>query len=122
VTCVRCGAAGHDQHHPTWRGSDGRYVDPAFTVPLCHDCHELTGDDTRTAGLAGSAATSVLESLELSLRRLAVFLARFDAGPCAPLTLGFARWCLTRADELSREIGRLDRSLPAWRIAGSADG
>ena len=118
---MRCGDIAVDRHHPTWRGTDGAYLDPGFKVTLCHDCHELAGDDIRVAQLDRSAGPTVLETLELSLRRVAVFLARFDASSWAPLALGLARWCLDKADGLAGEIARLDHATPSWRTAGLGD-
>lgn len=122
--CVLCAARGEDAHHPTGRGADGRYLDPRLAVGGCHDHHELWHDDLRGAGIDGPVGgPTVLERLELRLRRLGLFLARVEGdGSLARLARLLAAACVRWADELDEEIRRLDRSLPGWRSRGSSRG
>jgi hypothetical protein len=114
--CAMCGEPSVDGHHLTCRGANERYLDPALVAHLCHDCHELIGDDLRQEGLAKPiACASVFEKAAYRLECTAVFLARVAE------YLGFA-WLdrLARsmrlwAAELRRGVQLLDAHLRAWR-------
>jgi hypothetical protein len=124
AACIFCGEPADDDHDITARGADGRYLDPELKSPLCHSCHELCGDDLYTHGLAvPGGGSTFLESLELRLARLGVFLGRLAEAlpePLAPLAaligllaLHLARW----REGLHRSIAALDRYSPGWRDA-----
>jgi hypothetical protein len=51
--CILCGGPSDYQHHPTGRiaGEDSPYLDPTYTVGVCHDDHYLIHDDLKTLGL-----------------------------------------------------------------------
>lgn len=73
--CLICGREGRWQlHHPTGRGADGEYLDPGFTVPLCHDHHTLVHDNLKTLGLEGDRPIA-LGRVALRLTRSAVLAA-----------------------------------------------
>lgn len=78
--CVFCGRLGRwREHHPTARDAADKYLDPEFTVPACHDHHELVHDDYRTLGIQTvSGELSRAELVALRLRRLGVNLARVN--------------------------------------------
>jgi hypothetical protein len=114
-----------DWHHPTGRVAGGRspYLDRGLVAPLCHDDHELVGDDEkrradREPDLMRPDATS-LDWIEVRLRRLAVFGARCaEAVPLEWLRIfiaSLARHLDAWANELNRTIGALDLSSPGWR-------
>ena len=50
--CAFCGRPGEEGHHYTARAtSDGPYVDPHSTLPLCRRCHHTEGQLWRDVGL-----------------------------------------------------------------------
>jgi hypothetical protein len=122
--CLLCGQLADEVHHLTARvaGDRSRYLDPDLRMPACHDDHQLFGDDQkRHADLEPSLRnrTTLLDWLEVRLRRLAAF-----GGRCAEAIVNEAlkalvgvlaqhmdRW----ANELARVIAGLDRAYPAWR-------
>jgi hypothetical protein len=130
--CLLCGRPADDKHHPTARIADERspYLDPELHLPVCHDDHELFGDDQkRQADLEtdlATARTTILDWLEVRLRRLAAF-----GGRCAEaivnetlkaLVAALARHLDRWADELARAIAGLDRAYPAWRTIPEVHG
>jgi len=50
--CVFCGGPSEYRHHPTGRDRSGGYLDPDYTVPVCHDDHCLVHDDFQTLEVA----------------------------------------------------------------------
>jgi hypothetical protein len=118
ANCEFCGGLCERWHHPTGKGENGRYLDPEFVRPTCHDHHELVHDDAQTLGwekLQGRPLTW-FERVELRLRRWAAFLGRLEASstlrtPYAVLAKTLLRW----ADELARGIAALDEDIPGWR-------
>jgi hypothetical protein len=117
--CLLCGKPADAKHHVTWRGRDGRYLDPAFRVPLCHSCHELMGEDRWTEeGTNLVPPQTFLDSLELRLRRAATFLGRLAANVCGPLgdfLAQLAKHLASWAVQLADALAAFDRYSPGWR-------
>src|SRR5437016_6562248 len=112
--CVFCGAPSVAGHHPTGRDSDGRYLDPDFKVPACHDDHYLTHDDWYAFGLDNSAGLRTsIEIMEMAMRRLGVLCARLT--PQGEVFAGLARWFARNADLLRELIDTFDQRCPGWR-------
>jgi hypothetical protein len=121
--CLTCGATECRGHHVTGRDPDGRYLDPDLRPPYCHDHHELSHDDWRTLGIQNVARgqeaapqLTLVERVELRLRRLAAAAARQAAAHpehqwIAALARALKRW----ADELARDIAARDRRDAGWR-------
>jgi hypothetical protein len=77
VVCDRQGNWQH--HHPTGTDWNRDYLDPDFTVPLCHDHHTLIHDDWGILGVEEvDEPLDGSEVVALRLRRLAITLARVD--------------------------------------------
>ena len=121
--CLLCSEPPEDNHHVTGTDAGDAYLDPGLTGPLCHDCHELVGDDAHTAGMPTPETTDTfLGSLKLRLSRTASFVGR--VAECLPepfasffalLATHLARW----AARLHDSITVLDENLPQWRgLAG----
>lgn len=105
ATCVLCGGRPVDRHHLTGR-SNGVYADPALTVELCHDCHELAGADLRAERLErGNTHTTRSELVAHRLRCIAVFLARLACGDANSVWARVASHVRSWADDLSVEEG-----------------
>jgi len=115
--CAVCGKRVRmDGHHLTGRGPDGGYLDDDLVADLCHDHHELVGDDHRQQHIYDPVQSlNVLERLEYRLRRVATFLARVARGTgvgwCTRLAGSLVRW----ATELRVVIIALDLGCPGWR-------
>lgn len=123
--CLLCGLAAAERHHPTARvaGDRSPYLDAELRLPVCHDEHQLFGDDQKRDAdlepdLTDPGATS-LDWLLVRLRRLAA-----SGGRCAEATSNetlkafiallaahVERW----ANQLATAIAGLDRAAPAWR-------
>jgi hypothetical protein len=121
MTCARCGAEADYGHHVTGRDDRGHYLDPKFTAPLCHSCHELVHDDWHTLGVADLVvADTELEILQLGLTRTAAFAGRLSEGLPEPLG-GFisrlAAWLARCAQRLRAAIRTLDDQVPGWRTS-----
>ncbi len=103
--CVLCQTAeAEDLHHPTGR-IDGRYVDPDFVVPVCHDCHELAGDDLRAEGLErGVTASTTVEAVAHCLDCLGVFCARLANSDPSSLAATIGRRLRRYARDLRAEV------------------
>ncbi len=127
-----CGAAGVELHHPTARvgGDDSPYLDPEFRVAACHDDHALVSDDQlRMRALEPDldrADVTVLDRLEVRLRRSAAFVGRVGGAiPLAALVMmitGLAVHLERWANELASAIGALDRAVPGWRTLPGING
>jgi hypothetical protein len=121
VACIVCGAPATRWHHVTGRDARGRYLDPDFVVPLCHDDHELTHDDLRLLGVDKAGGPpgpgwTITEALEFALRRLGAGASRVAETHDWPL-LDTLAGCLKRwADELRSHNAALDRHCPNWRL------
>lgn len=118
--CVFGGHGGKLRHHPTGRGG-GRYFDPDFTVPVCHDDHALVHDDWYSAGAADTwDPPTLVHLLEVSFRRVGMLLGRLAAeGVLAALTAPLAAWLAKSADRLETVRGALDVGAPGWdRLPG----
>lgn len=115
--CALCGGPCGRRHHLTGRDDEDRYLDPEFTIPVCHDDHELVHDDWRTLEvLEVHGRLTFVDRVELRLRRAAVFAARLAAarpeqGIWRSVATALARW----ADELARARRRFDERDPLWR-------
>jgi hypothetical protein len=116
--CGLCGRPAVDRHHVTGRGASGKYLDPAFTVALCHDDHELVDADLRSLGIQGpSGGVSFLDGLALRLRRLSMMLGRVEGdGLLAWFALIAAAALSSWAEQLERVIAAFDGALPGWRL------
>jgi hypothetical protein len=120
--CAICGGDPEDGHHLTGRGPDGEYLDPNLIADLCHDDHELAGEDLRQDGLEKPlAGTTIVERVSYQLHRVGVFLARVaeEVPPfrwVASLAVAVRNW----ADELNRFTSALDDWDAGWRTAGGA--
>jgi hypothetical protein len=117
LPCVICGRPSVDYHHVTQR-----QIDPDVVLPLCHDHHELMGDDWHTAGIPPETeAPTVLHQLELGLRRWAMLIGRAAVhpllAPAAPLLRVLAAWMAKWAARLRACIAGLDQACPEWRQA-----
>lgn len=76
TTCALCDRAAVDRHHLTGR-TEGRYLDPDLVAGVCHDHHELLGDDMRAEGLERPRGPmGVVRRVAHRLRCVAVFLVR----------------------------------------------
>src|SRR5205823_13197345 len=122
--CLLCGRPADEDHHLTARvaGDRSPYLDPDLRLCVCHDDHQLFGDDQkRMVDLEPNLRerTTFLDWLEVRLRRLAAF-----GGRCAEAIVNEALKALVAvvaqhldlwANELARVIAGLDRACPAWR-------
>src|SRR5579862_9294448 len=115
--CSYCGRAVERLHHPTGKDEGNRYLDREFTVPTCHDHHELLGDDRRTLGLeATDAPLTLLDRVELRLRRMAIDAARLARAHPGNRWFELAAKLLARwAGELAAFRRHLDVRDPTWR-------
>ena len=116
--CAVCGRVGlWDEHHLTGVDHNGEYLDPEMTVPLCHDHHELIGDDTKTLNIeVPDSPLTEIEKVALRLRRLSVSLARIGSGmDPQPIISVLLEPLTTWADTLGGAVKRLDQGLPEWR-------
>jgi hypothetical protein len=132
VECLICGLPKVAEHHPTARiaGDFSPYLDPELHLPACHDDHELFGDDQKRQvdlepNLSSERAT-VLDWLEVRLRRLAAFGGRCAEAIVnetlrtfvAALAQHLDRW----ANELACAIAGLNRAFPTWRTIPEVHG
>ena len=112
-----CGGPWDYSHHYTGRDHEGRYLDPEFKGPACHDDHYLLHDDWHTQEIEKVLSPlTFFERVEIRLRRWAANCARMDEAmrggtPHGLLGMILARW----ADELRRGIDVLDYRYPGWR-------
>lgn len=113
MTCARCSAPAVEAHHPSGRIA-GAYLDPGFTVDLCLDCHRGEHAIRAALDLDKAAPASLVEVVEVALRRVAVTLGRFNG----PVWLdGLAEACRRWADLLAAAVEALYAALPMWRAA-----
>jgi hypothetical protein len=125
--CLVCTCRGSLGHHPTGRDPQGVYLDPDLKLPFCHDDHELAHDDWRMLRIAdparggeGAVPLTLVERVELRLRRLAATTGRLAAACPGWVWIGelarsFKRW----ADELALDIRARDQRDPGWRAGGA---
>lgn len=111
--CARCCAPAVEAHHPSGR-IGGRYLDAGFTVGLCLGCHRSEHAIRAALDLDKAAPASLVEVVEVALRRVAVTLGRFE-GPA--WVAGLAETCRHWADLLGHFVSNLDAALPVWRAA-----
>jgi hypothetical protein len=115
--CIYCDRPAERRHHPSGKDEHGRYLDPDFAVPTCHDHHELIGDDRRTLGVeAPTCALTGLDRVELRLRRMAIDAARLARSHPDNRWIALAATLLARwAGELAAFRRHLDARDPGWR-------
>ena len=124
--CCPCGQPAEDRHHLTGRGPDGDYLDPDLAVPVCHDDHELAGEDLRAEGLerplrAPSGPVTAVEQVAYRLDRVGVFLGRVaEVVPALVWVTVLAGHLRRWAEQLWGTARRLDAWDPGWRLAGGA--
>lgn len=113
--CHVCHQAATRDHHPTGRDTDREYLDPALTMELCHSHHELCHDDWHTFELETvEGPLTVVELVAVGMRRLALTLARVDAGNgtfWGRLAAALVDWAV----RLEAFVAWLDERLPGWR-------
>lgn len=115
-SCLFCGGVAERRHHPTGRGGDSQYLDADFVMDVCHDDHTLTHDDWYALGVESTpAGATILDLVELAMRRLGLMCARMTAH--GSVWTGLALWFARNADLLARAIAALDRHYPGWRSA-----
>jgi hypothetical protein len=84
--CLFCSDEARERHHPTGRGSDGRYLDADFTVPFCVTHHHVEHVGWRAMDIA---ETATFGPTIARLCRLAWFVGRLaDQG--VPIMLDVA--------------------------------
>jgi len=114
--CVQCAARAGELHHAV-----GRSLDMAFTVPVCHDHHELyNADDWNIAGHPDTwEPPTRLHALAVGLERAAMLVGRAAEAPllagAEPLLRPLAAWLAACALELFRILEMFDAQLPAYR-------
>ncbi len=116
--CAVCGRKGRWRgHHPIGKDNEDRYLDPDLIMELCHDHHQLCHDDWHTFDLEKvKGRLTLIERVELALRRLAPALARVDAGGGGDTFWGrLAATCVMLAVALRRVVDALDELFPEWR-------
>lgn len=113
MSCARCSAPAVEAHHPSGRIA-GRYLDAGFTIGLCLECHRGEHAIRAALDLDTAAPASLVEVVEVALRRVAVTLGRFE-GPAWVANLAEA--CRRWADLLGGAAALLDRHHPGWRLA-----
>ena len=116
--CAVCGRDGRWRgHHLTGRDDADVYLDVELTAPLCHDHHMLCHDDWHTLELVGiEHRLTLIERVELRLRRAAVAWSRIDTGHGGGTLWGkLASALVVWANDLRRFWINLDRVAPEWR-------
>jgi hypothetical protein len=122
--CLCCDRGPGRRHHLTGRAADGSYLDPDLCGRLCATCHPLVHEDWNTAGVSDEISPDTfLDSLELRLRRTAIFLGRLAAETPDPLgellaalAVALACWAVGLANAMSA----LDDTFPTWRTTPGA--
>jgi hypothetical protein len=120
--CVICGVPADDPHHYGGRNHESCYLDPHATAPVCHDDHELLGDDMRAEGLeAPCVGTTVLEELAHRMEGFAVLMARVaEVRPDDRWLANLASASRIWADDAHELVRRFDELLPDWRAVDGA--
>jgi hypothetical protein len=98
-------------------------------VLVCHDHHELVHDDWRLLriqdlepGQENSGKLTLVDRVELRLRRLASNLSRpAEVTPAVECQTALADCAKRWADELARDIKARDERDPDWRSDGRFD-
>ena len=118
LACVICGSPAADLHHLTGRCADGSYLHPRLTAPLCHDDHELCGEDLRDEDLERPCAdTSEIGQLAYGIARVATFLARaVEADPGKAWLEPIAEMFRECEETVYAHIRALDDHDPDWRF------
>ena len=107
-------------HHPTGRDHLDRYLDPHLVLPADHDCHCLVHDDWRHENLDElKKPRTIVEYVEIRLRRLAMNLGRIDICMGGGTFWGLLAEAMQRwADGLADHARLLDERYPDWRMEG----
>ena len=114
--CLICQRQATRDHPPNGRGPDGEYLDPDLVMELCHSHHELCHDDWHTFGLANPSGRTVVELLELGMRRIALGLSRVDIASDDNTFWGrMAAFLVVWASRLRQFVAALDAIFPTWR-------
>ena len=87
-----------EEHHVCTRAND-----PAFTVPLCRNCHAEITEGQRAAGVDFALPPTLVHQLASTLASLAALFTT--------LADRFGFW----AAALSMFLLKLDREVPVWR-------
>lgn len=116
---MMCADTAHPRvHHPIGRDHTDNYVDPNLVMELCHTHHMLCHDDWHTFNMEKvPAQLTLLEIVELALRRLAPALARVDMSAGGNTFWGrLAASCVVLAIMLARVVAAFDELFPEWRV------
>jgi hypothetical protein len=118
--CEFCGGSCDQLHHPTGRDHEGRYLDPMLVLRSDHSCHVFVHDDWRHEEIDElKQPRSIVEYIEIRLRRLAMNLGRIDQRSGGGTFWGrLAEAFMTWAEELRDHVRLLDRHYPGWRGKG----
>lgn len=116
--CARCTAPAVEAHHPSGCIA-GTYLDPDFTIDLCLGCHRGEHAIRTALDLDKAAPASLVEVVEIALRRVAVTLGRID-GPT--WLAGLAEACRRWADLLAQAVAALDLHHAGWRFDAGQEG
>ncbi len=93
-----------DRHHLTGR-CNGDYVDPFLVVAMCHNHHELAGEDLRAENLErGNQHSSPVAVVAHRLHCVGVFLARLANGDPDSMWARLAVHVRSWADELDQSL------------------
>ena len=116
MTCACCSAPAVEAHHPSGRIA-GAYLDADFTIHLCLDCHRGEHAIRAALDLDKANPASLVEVVEVALRRVAVTLSRLDATSwIGRLAEACRRW----ADLLAEAVAALDLHHTGWRLAAGS--
>lgn len=117
--CLFCGGRDACRHHLTGRDANDRYLDPRLWGRLCDSCHPLEHEDWNTAGARDRISPpTFLDSLQMRLRRTALFLGRLAPtipGPVGQLVAALAEATAGWAARLTTALAALDATFPTWR-------
>ena len=116
--CARCSAPAVEAHHPSGRIA-GAYLDADFTVDQCLGCHRSEHAIRVALDLDKATPASLVEVVEVALRRVAVTLGRIDG---AAWLARLAEACRHWADLLAEAVTALDVHHAGWRLAAGEEG
>jgi hypothetical protein len=116
--CEFCGGPADQLHHCTGRDHEDQYLDPMLVLPSDHDCHVFVHDDWRHEEIDElKQPRSIVEYIEIRLRRLAMNLARIDQRSGGGTFWGLLAEAVMRwAEELEDHVRLLDNHYPGWRL------
>lgn len=108
--CAFCGVVAVNAHHLTGRAPDHTHLHPDLTVDLCHRHHVLIHNDLRAQQIDTPALVNpwtVTGRVEYTLRRIAIFIARYAQAADNPIWSKIAALLESLADD----IGYVDLDL-----------